>query len=159
MKKLKYILPALLLMLTVAACNNDLNKVFTGTLVEFNDAVLRTNATGKLYSITSLANTTAVVGTSVAQLNLVGPQRASELTVKVQVDAANTTASATSYTLSNGGAVVFAPNSSTAAVTLTTVKASTPTAPVVNLVLVIDSTSSDFKASQNYKRLGFSFRQ
>ncbi len=43
--------------------------------------------------------------------------------------------------------------------TITVAKASSATAPFGNLILVIDSTSADFKPSQNYKRIGYSFRQ
>lgn len=159
MRKTTYILSALLLALGMVACDNTLDKVFDSeTLVEFNEAILRTNATGRTYSITGVTNTTAV-STVTAQLNLVGRQRATDLTVRVLPDPAGTTAAATSYTLSNGGTVVFAPNSSTAAITMTVARASSTTAPMGNVVLVIDSTSTDFKPSPNYKRLGYSFRQ
>ncbi|KAB7731271.1 hypothetical protein F5984_10755 [Rudanella paleaurantiibacter] len=158
MKKLNYILLCALSVLGLAACDNTLDQVFDEqTLVEFNEAILRTNATGRTYSITSLANTPTAGTTSTAQLNLVGRQRGSELTVRVLVDPA-TTAPASSYTLSNGGNVVIPANSSFGSLTVTVGRASSTTAPVGNLVLVIDSTSTDFKPSQNYKRLGFSFR-
>ncbi|WP_019990307.1 hypothetical protein [Rudanella lutea] len=158
MKKLNYILLCALSVLGLAACDNTLDQVFDEqTLVEFNEAILRTNATGRTYSITSLANTPTAGTTSTAQLNLVGRQRSSELTVRVLVDPA-TTAPASSYTLSNGGNVVIPANSSFGSLTVTVGRASSTTAPVGNLVLVIDSTSTDFKPSQNYKRLGFSFR-
>ncbi len=159
MKKLRYILPALALSLGLVACNNDLDKVFDSqTLVEFNEAILRTNATGRTYSITSIANTPTAPGVSTAQLNLVGRQRSSDLTVRVLVDPVST-ASASSYTLSNGGNVTIPLNSSFGSLTITTGRAASTTAPIGNVVLVIDSTSTDFKPSQNYKRLGFSFRQ
>lgn len=160
MKKIKYLLLALSLLLSVVACNNSLDKVFDDqTLIEFNDAVLRTNATGRTYSITSLPNSVTAGTTTTAQLNLVGRKRTSDLTVRVLVDPANTTASATSYTLANGGNVVIRADSSFGILRMAVGKATSSTAAVGNVVFVIDSTSTDFKPSQNYKRLGFSFRQ
>lgn len=160
MKKIKYLLLALPLLLGVVACNNSLDKVFDDqTLVEFNEAVLRTNATGRTYSVTSLPNSVTGGATTTAQLNLVGRHRTSDLTVRVLVDPANTTAAASSYTLANGGNVVIKADSSFGILQMTVGRATSTTAPTGNVVLVIDSTSLDFKPSQNYKRLGFSFRQ
>lgn len=160
MKKIKYLLLGLLPLLGLVACNNELDKVFDNqTLVEFNDAILRTNAVGRTYSVTSLPNSATASATTTAQLNLVGPQRKSDLTVRVIVDPTFTTATATSYTLANGGNVVIKADSSFGVLSMTVGRASSTTAPMGNVVLVIDSTSADFKPSQNYKRLGFSFRQ
>jgi len=160
MKKLSYILPALVVALGLVACNNELDKVFDGqTLVEFNEAILRTNATGRTFPITSIPNSVTAGGTTTAQLNLVGAQRKSDLTVRVVVDPAFTTATATSYTLANGGNVVIKADSSFGILRMAVGRATSTTAPIGNVVLVIDSTSADFKPSQNYKRLGFSFRQ
>ncbi len=160
MKKLKYILPALLLTLGVVACDNSLDKVFDEqTLIEFDDAILRTNATGRTFPITSIPNSVTAGGATSARLNLVGRQRSTATTVRVLVDAANTTAAASSYTLVNGGNVVIPADSSFGVLRMTIARATSSTATMGNVVLVIDSTSTDFRPSQNYKRLGFSFRQ
>lgn len=160
MKKLKYVFPALLLTLGIAACDNSLDKVFDSqTLIEFNDAVLTTNAVGRTYPIISLPNSVTGGATRVAQLNLVGAQRSADMTVRVFVDPNGTTASASSYTIANGGNVTIPKGDSFGSLTLTVGRATSTTAPVGNVVFVIDSTSTDFKPSQNYKRLGFSFRQ
>lgn len=144
----------------IYACDNNLDKVFDEqTLVEFQPAVVTANSVGRTYPIISSGNSVTAGSTVTAQLNLVGRQRGTDLTVRVLPDPNGTTAAASSYTLSNGGTVVFAPNSSTAAVTMTIGRATSTTAPVANVVLVIDSTSTDFKPSQNYKRIGYSFRQ
>lgn len=159
MKKLKYIILSALPLLGLFACNNDLDKVFDEqTLVEFNEAILRTNATGRNYSITSLVNSVTAGATTTAQLNLVGRQRDSEITVRVLVDPKATTVPAGSYTLSNGGNVTIPARSSFGSLSIITGRASSTTAPVGNLVLVLDSTSTDFKPSFYYKRLGYSFR-
>ncbi len=159
MKKIKYILPALLLMIALAACNNDLNKTFSGTLIEWDDAILTTNATGRSFPIISLANSLTAGVTRTARLNLVGPQKATDVTVRVLVDAVNSTAAASSYSVANGGNVVIPANTSFGSLTLVTSKFTSSTAPIGNVVFILDSTSTDFKPSQNYRRLGFSFRQ
>ncbi len=160
MKKLIYFLPALLLLTGLAACDNSLNKVFSaGTQVEFNDAVLRTNAVGRPFSISALGNTPTATVTGVAQLNLVGPQKTTDITVRVLIDAANTTAAASSYAVSNGGNVVIPANSSFGSLTFVASKATSTTAPLANLVFILDSTSTDFQPAQNFKRIGFSIRQ
>ncbi len=160
MKKIATITLCVLALAGLYACNNSLDKVFDSqTLIEFQPAVINAASVGRTYPLLSSGNSLTAGATINAQLNLVGRQRSTELAVKVSPDPNATTAAAANYTLSNGGMVVFAPNSSTAAVTLTIGKATSTTAPVVNVVLVIDSTSTDYKPSQNYKRIGYSFRQ
>lgn len=144
------------------ACNNDINKVFDPEtpLVEFQSAVLTTNAVGRTYPIITLANSVTAGNTATVQVNLLGRKPGSDIPVRVLVDPA-TTASASSYTLLNGGVATFsasAPNSNTAAVTVSISRATSATAPIGNLVLVVDSTSSNFKPSRNYMRVGYSFR-
>ncbi len=161
MKKIISLAVSVLALFGIYACDNSLDKVFDDqTLVEFQPAVLNANAVGRTYPIISAANSVTAGATVTAQLNLVGRQReTTELTVRVLPDPAGTTAAATSYTLANGGTVVFAPKSSTAALTMTVGRATSTTAPIANLVLVIDSTSTDYKPSQNYKRVGYAIRQ
>ncbi len=160
MKKITSFALCVVALLGTYACKNDLDKVFDDqTLVEFQPAVLTANSVGRTYPLITATNSTTAGNTITTQLNLVGRQRATELSVKVSPDPAATTASANSYTLSNGGTVIFPPNSSTVAMTISVARATSTTAPMGNLVLVIDSTSTDYKASQNYKRVGYSFRQ
>ncbi|MGF7215011.1 hypothetical protein GGR92_001151 [Spirosoma lacussanchae] len=163
MKKIPGFIAGALALLMLYACDNSIDKVFDEeTLVEFNEAILRTNATGRPYSITALPNSVTAGSSSVATINLVGRQRTSDLTVRVFVDPTATTASPNSYTLSNGGNVTIpgGPNGrNVGSLTVTVGRATSSTAPIANLVLVIDSTSTEFKPSQNYKRLGYSFRQ
>lgn len=146
--------------LLTTACFKNYETVFDGqTIIEFNEAVTRTPAIGRIYPVTTLASSVTAGNTTVAQLNLVGRQRTSDLTIRVVPDPALTTASPTSYTLSNGGNVVIPANTSVGSLTMTVSRASSTTAPLANVILLIDSTSTDFKASQSYKRLGYSFRQ
>ena len=100
-------------LLGMYACKNDLDKVFDDqTLIEFQPAVLNANSVGRTYPtrIHGLLNSTTAGNTITAQVNLVGRGGSNELTVKVLPDPVGTTAPASSYTLSNGGTVVFAPS-------------------------------------------------
>ena len=161
MRKIACLTVCVVALLGVYACDdNNLDKVFDDqTLVEFQPAVVTATAVGRTYPIISSGNSVTAGATVTAQLNLVGRQRSGELTVRVLPDPNGTTAAASSYTLSNGGTAVFAPQSSTTAVTMTVGRASSTTAPMATVVLVIDSTGTDFRPSQNYKRVGYSFRQ
>lgn len=160
MKKIAAFLATALALVGMYACNNNLDKVFDDkTLVEFQPAVVNATSVGRTYPLLTAPNSTSAGTTITAQLNLVGRQRANELTVRVAPDPTATTASASSYTLSNGGTVVFPPMSSTVNMTVSVARASSSTAASGVLVLVIDSTSTDYQASQNYKRIGYSIRQ
>jgi hypothetical protein len=160
MKKIAAFLATALSLVGMYACNNGLDKVFDDkTLIEFQPAVVNATSVGRTYPLLSSANSTTAGVTLTAQLNLVGRQRANELTVRVAPDPTATTASASSYTLSNGGTVVFPPMSSTVNMTISVARATSSTAATGNLVLVIDSTSTEYQASQNYKRIGYSIRQ
>lgn len=148
------------------ACNNSLDKVFDSqTLVEFQPAVLNANSVGRTYPLISTGNSVTAGATVAVQLNLVGLQRATDTNVKILLDPTGTTANPANYTLSNGnatlsngGTVVIPANTSFGSLTMIVGKATSTTAPVTNVVLLIDSTSTDFKPSQNYKRVGYSFR-
>jgi hypothetical protein len=147
------------LSLLLTACFKDLEIRYDGpTQVEFEQAVRLNPAVGRTYPIISAANPTTAVTTQVAQLNLVGPQRSSALQVRVLIEPSLTTALPTSYTLANGGNVVIPANSSVGSLSVIVARATSTTAPLSNLVLTLDSTSSEFKASPNYKRIGYSIR-
>ncbi|MEZ0538761.1 hypothetical protein [Fibrella arboris] len=163
MKKITTLAACVLALLGLYACNNDINKVFDNqTLIEFQPAVVNAASVGRTYPLLTVATSTTAGATIAPQLNLVGRQRSAELPVRVFVDPTST-ASPSTYTIANGGVATFAaagaPTSSTVAMTITVAKASSAAAPFGNLILVIDSTSTDYKPSQNYKRIGYTFRQ
>lgn len=160
MKKIATLIICTLALFAVYACDNSIDKVFDDqTLIEFQPAVLNPTAVGRTYPIISSGNSVTANATITAQINLVGRQRSSDLTVQVFPDPTGTTAPASSYTLANGGSVVIPANSSTGTLTMTVARATSTTATLANVVLVIDSTNAAFKPSQNYKRIGYSIRQ
>ena len=161
-KKPLYLALLFVLSISLTACFKEVDKVFDeGTVVEFQQAIISTPAVGRTFPIISSANSVTNSPVVSTRLNLVGPQRSSDITVRVFVDTRPTltTAQASSYTLVNGGNVVIPANTSFGSLSVAIGRATSSTATVANLVLVIDSTSSDFKPSQNYKRLGYSIRQ
>ncbi|AQG78511.1 hypothetical protein [Spirosoma montaniterrae] len=160
MRKIAYIIGIAVASFGFAACDNSLDKVFDEqTLIEFDQTVTTNPAVGRNYPLIAVPNNLTAATTLTTRLNLVGRQRGSELSVRVLPDPAATTAPATSYSISNGGTAVFAPQSSTALVTVTVSRTTSTTAPTANLVLVIDSTGTDWRPSQNFKRIGWTFRQ
>lgn len=160
MKKIAIVTLSILAVAGLYACDNSLDKTFDAqTLVEFQPAVVTANSVGRTYPLISTTTSTTAGATITAQVNLVGRQRANDTSVKVLLDPVGTTAPPSSYTLLNGGAVVIPANTSFASLTMIVSKATSTTAPFTNVVLVIDSTSTDYKPSQNYKRIGYSFRQ
>jgi len=145
--------------LLVTACFKDLEIKYDGpTQIEFETAVRTNPAVGLTYPLVASANNTTLGPVLTTQLNLVGPQRSSDLTVRVLVEPTLTTTSASSYTLLNGGSVVIPANSSVGSLSIAVSRATSTTAPIRNLVVILDSTSNDFKASPNYRRVGFTIR-
>jgi hypothetical protein len=141
------------------ACFKDLEIKYDGPAqVEFETAVRSNPAVGLTYPLIASANSTTLGPVLTTQLNLVGPQRSSDLTVRVLVEPTLTTTAATSYTLLNGGSVVIPANSSVGSLSIAVSRATSTTAPIRNLVVILDSTNADFKANPNYKRVGFTIR-
>lgn len=162
MKKIIFAALSVIVLTGLYACNNDINKVFDPEtpLVEFQPAVLNANAAGRTYPVITITNSVTAGAAIPVQVNLLGRKPGNDIPVRILVDPA-TTASASSYTLSNGGVATFsasAPNSNTAAVTINVSRATSATALTSTVVLLIDSTSSSFKPSRNYMRVGYTFR-
>lgn len=159
MKKISLYVLLAALTCCMAACFNDMTIKYDGPLqVEFESAVRTNPAVGRTYPLISVGNSVTAGPTQVSQLNLIGPQRSSDLTVRVLVEPVLTTAPATSYTLLNGGNVVIPANSSVGSLSIAVSRATSATASLGTLVITLDSTSSEFKASPNYKRIGFTIR-
>ena len=94
--KQKLIFPLVaLLAIGLSSCFKNMETIYAGpTLVEFNEAVTRAPASGRAYSILTVSNSITAGNSTVASVNLVGPQRTNDLTVRVLVDPAATTAAA-----------------------------------------------------------------
>lgn len=148
------------ILLLGTACYKDLTIVYDGpTQVEFETAVRNNPAVGLTFPLVASSNSTTLSPTLTTQLNLVGPQRSSETRVRVLVEPTLTTTAATTYTLVNNGEVVIPANSSFGSLSIAVSRASSTTAALRNLVITLDSTNVEYKASPNYKRIGYTIRQ
>jgi hypothetical protein len=137
----------------LASCVQESDFTFNEkTFVEFQSTVVSSPAVGKLYPLLALANKDSSYN---AQVNLVGAQRGSETTVTVSIDKTETTAvEGTHFKLTNGGKVVFAPNTSIANFPFQTIKATGTAGTKVNVVFVLETTG-DIAPSENYKKVGY----
>ncbi len=129
----------------------DIDKTFDEqTVVEFQDAVVKSPAVGKTYPVTAIANTgDSLVKT---QVNLVGSQRSTSSSINVTGSATSGNAAAFEQALS------FAANSSIANLEVILKKVSASAGKTDTLLLELVGNGSDIKASENYKRVAFSFK-
>lgn len=141
----------------LTSCFKELDKVLDDvTYVEFQEAIVRTVAVGKTYPLIATANGIGVVTTP--KVNLVGKQRAADTQVKYIIDPAETTAKeGIHYKINDGGTVTIKANDSFGTANFEILKA--PVAvedkgKTFTVVLML-SDGSDFKASENYKRIGY----
>lgn len=142
------------------SCFDDMEIKYDGpTQVEFETAVRTNPAVGRTYPLVGTANSLTASPTITTQINLVGPQRSGDLTVRVLPETTTTTAATRSYTLLNSGNVVIPANTSFGSLSIAVSRATSATAALANLVIVIDSTNTDYKASPNYRRIGYTIRQ
>lgn len=145
MKKL-FSLLTLALVLVFSSCIEQEYPLWEGSLVEFQDAVVRAPIAGQKYPRIAVANT---VGTVNLQVNLIGAHRSSEESVTYSVVTAGTTASSTDY--STSGTVVIPANSSIG--TLTVNIANTGAiGGTVDLLLQLDGNET-IGSSQNHNQV------
>lgn len=157
MKKVLGLLSLIGVLLTQAGCFQKQDFTFDErTLVEFQEAITRTPATGRTYPLIAVANG---VGAVTTRVNLVGPQRANAESIRYTVVADQTTAVAgVHYNLGGGGTVSIPANSSTGDLALTILQAAGTAGQTVNLVLQLEGNGSDITPSENYKRIGYTIR-
>lgn len=116
MKKL-FSLLTLALVLVFSSCIDQDYTVFEGSLVEFQDAVVRTPVTGQKYPRITVNNN---VGTVNLQVNLIGAQRTTDETIAYSIVPEGTTAvSGTDFTTT--GTVVIPAGESFGTLTVTIV--------------------------------------
>jgi hypothetical protein len=154
MKKLLSLLSLVGVLLTQAGCFQKQDFTFDEkTLVEFQEAITRTPATGQTYPLIAIANG---AGATTTRVNLVGRQRAAAETVRVTVVVDRTTAVAgVHYNLGNDGTISIPANSSTGDCIVTILRAPAAAGQAVNLVLQLEGNGSDILPSENYKRIGY----
>ena len=152
MKKIIIALFSVLSLGFFTSCFEDIDKTFDEqTVVEFQDAVVKSPAVGKTYPVTAIANTgDSLVKT---QVNLVGLQRSTSSSINVT--GTNTSGNAAAFEIK---ALSFAANSSIANLEVILKKVSASAGKTDTLLLELVGNGSDIKASENYKRVAFSFK-
>jgi hypothetical protein len=141
----------------LTSCFKELDKVLDdATYVEFQEAIVRTVAVGKTYPLIAVANGVGVVSTP--RINLVGRQRATDTQVKYTIDQAESTAKeGVHYKINDGGTITIKANESfgTAKLEILRAPVATGDAGKTFTVVLLLADGSDFKASENYKRIGY----
>jgi hypothetical protein len=145
MKKL-FSLLTLALVLVFSSCIEQNYPVWEGSLVEFQDAVVRAPIAGQKYPRITVANT---VGTVNLQVNLIGAHRTSDETIAYSVVAEGTTAIARDYSVA--GTVVIPANSSTGTLTVT-IPNTGALGGSVDLLLQLDGNAT-IGSSQNHNQV------
>lgn len=143
----------IVLCLLFTSCFKDYedNLIFKDLMVEFQDAVVVSNAVGKNYPII-----TARPGEHSLQVNLLGGVSDAAQTIKATVVASETTAIAGQhYQLGQDGQIQFPVGTPISSLTYVV-----PTlAPQTDVVLVVELQANDqVKTSGNYKTVGIRIR-
>jgi hypothetical protein len=145
------------LLLTQTACFQKQDFTFDErTLVEFQETITLTPATGLTYPLISVNNGAGAV---TRRVNLVGRQRTSAETITFTVVAdASTAVQGVHYNL-NGGTFQIPANSSFGDCTINILQAPQGTAgQTVRLVLQLEGNGGDILPNENYKRIGYTIR-
>lgn len=150
MKKILGLLFIVLVGLTQSSCFRDPEIVYDGpTVIEFNSAIVANapNAT----PVVSVPNG---AGALFERVNLVGPQRNSDVTLRFRADPTRTTAIAGVHYDLNGGTFVLPANRSFTDLSFRVLSAPPANGTSVDLVLELEG-NEEIRASQNYKYLVF----
>ncbi len=155
----KYILNAIFvasLAVGLTACFENPNMIYDGpAVVEFDAAVTTAPAAGRTYPLVTVANGAGKIKT---RINLVGPQRPAAESVKVVVDTQNSTAVAGTHYRLTSETVSIPANTSFGELEVEILAAPAQTGTTVNLVLMLEGNGGEIKASENFKRLGWTIR-
>ena len=151
----------LVVVISVTSCyNKELDYTFNETkLVELEDAVRRTPASGVTYPIIAVTRTS---GTQSLMVNLVGEQLKSsqEMTFSIDTAISNLLSASTIRAVEgthfnlNGGKFTFKQDTSFSFIRVNVLDVPAQTGRTALLLLKLDG-SSDIKASENYRRVGF----
>jgi hypothetical protein len=161
MKAIKLFTVFLLTGLLVTSCFDDTKIVYTGSQVEFEDAVMRTRAAGQIFPIINLTRTSA---TPNYKVNLIGEQLelAEEIPFtldEVPATLLNATTIAAQegvhFTL-NGNTISFPEETSVVPATPFTINATFPAQAGMTAIFILRLDRNDrLTPAENYRRLGF----
>jgi hypothetical protein len=154
MKKILNISLIVLVMTTLSSCFKENKQLFDSiVLVEFQDAIVNSNALGKTFPI--LASTNAVQ-TKVLRINLVGAQRDKDEVIKFSIDPTESTAIAgTNYDLGGVTSITIPAKSSFGELKVNILKAPAQAGKTATVVFTLEGNGTDINPNANYKKIGY----
>lgn len=154
MKKLLNISLILVVITSLSSCFKDNQVIFDKTtLVEFQDAIVNSNALGKTFPILSSTN---AVQTKVLKVNLVGVQRDKDEVIKFSVDPTESTAIAgTNYDLGGVSTITIPAKSSFGELKVNILKVPAQAGKTVVVVFTLEGNGTDISPNANYKKVGY----
>ena len=153
MKKILNISLILFVITSLSSCFKESKQLFDSTtLVEFQDAIVNSNALGKTFPLVATTNT---LQTRVLRINLVGVQRDKDEAIKFSIDPAESTAVAgINYDLAGATSITIPAKSSFGELKINVLKAPAQAGKTVSLVFVLEGNGSDINPNANYKKVG-----
>ena len=153
MKKILNISLILFVITFLSSCFKESKQLFDSvTLVEFQDAIVNSNALGKTFPLVTTTNT---VQTRVLRINLVGVQRDKDEAIKFSIDPTESTAVAgVNYDLAGATSITIPAKSSFGELKVNVLKAPAQAGKTANLVFVLEGNGSDINPNTNYKKVG-----
>lgn len=154
MKKILNISLLVIVLTSLSSCFKENRQLFDSmTLVEFQDAVVNSNALGKTFPLLTSTNVAQI---KVLRINLVGAQRDKDETIKFSIDPTESTAIAgTNYDLAGVSSVTIPAKSSFGELKVNILRAPAQSGKTVNLVFVLEGNGNDIKANTNYRKVGY----
>jgi hypothetical protein len=147
MKKILNISLIVLVMTALSSCFKENKQLFDSvTLVEFQDAVVNSNALGKTFPLLTSTN---AVQTKVLRINLVGVQRDKDEVIKFSIDPTESTA------IAGTNSITIPAKSSFGELKVNILKAPAQAGKTASLVFVLEGNGSDINPNANYKKVGY----
>ena len=154
MKKILNISLILTIVITLSSCFKENKQLFDSmVLVEFQDAIVNSNALGKTFPILASTNVAQV---KVLRINLVGAQRDKDEVIKFSIDPTESTAIAgTNYDLGGATSITIPAKSSFGELKVNILKAPAQAGKTVTVVFALEGNGTDINPNTNYKKVGY----
>jgi len=154
MKKILNISLIVLVLTSLSSCFKENKQLFDSmTLVEFQDAVVNANVSGKTFPLVATTNT---VQTRILRINLVGAQRDKDEVIKFSIDPTESTAIVgTNYDLGGATSITIPAKSSFGELKVNILKAPAQAGKTAIVVFMLEGNGSDIKPNTNYKKVGY----
>lgn len=139
--------------LALSACFKEPDFTFNEeSFVEFQSTIVSTPAVGRTYPLIAVARG---AGIRSQQVNLVGPQSATELPIKFVVDSLTTAVAGTHYKLVGDGTFPIPANTSFGQCQIEILNPARDSGKTVDVILRLEGNGTNVKPSENYRRIGY----